>query len=139
MCCDKCSNMKSSNPKNNNPSGHPETLTPFKEKWKSGKTRTIRVPIAIADEILEAARLIDDRESLNSDTSEQALINEEQVLNEEEIIKLARQAFVAKSNAGGQIKDLLAAILKEVGISAERKGRRWVISNSSTADEKSNN
>lgn len=32
----------------------------FKPKWKSGKTTVIRVPEAIADEVLTAARQIDD-------------------------------------------------------------------------------
>ncbi len=43
-----------------NPKGNPKTLKPYKPKWRSGKTQTIRVPIAIADKVLEAARLIDE-------------------------------------------------------------------------------
>lgn len=35
-----------------------------KSKWKSGKTKTIRVPIALADHLLELARVLDDGESL---------------------------------------------------------------------------
>ena len=36
-----------------------ENLKPFKQKWQSGKTQTIRVPKAIAPLVLEAAKDID--------------------------------------------------------------------------------
>ena len=42
-----------------NPKGNEATLVKFDPKWRSGKTRTIRVPIAISDLVLEAAREID--------------------------------------------------------------------------------
>ena len=42
-----------------NPKGNKESLVKFKPKWKSGKTQTIRVPIAIAPLVLEAAKEID--------------------------------------------------------------------------------
>jgi hypothetical protein len=35
----------------------------IKPKWKSGKTRTIRVPIALADQLLAIARRLDDGET----------------------------------------------------------------------------
>lgn len=40
--------------------GNPE----FKPKWKSGKTMVIRVPEAIADEVLAVARRIDQGETV---------------------------------------------------------------------------
>lgn len=46
--------------------GNPE----FKPKWKSGKTTVIRVPEAIADEVLTAARRIDEGKPLDSVTLE---------------------------------------------------------------------
>ena len=42
-----------------NPKGNESSLVKYKPKWRSGKTRTIRVPIAISDLVLEAAREID--------------------------------------------------------------------------------
>ena len=42
-----------------NPKGNEATLVKYQPKWRSGKTRTIRVPIAISDLVLEAAREID--------------------------------------------------------------------------------
>lgn len=39
-----------------------QNLKPFEGKWKLGKTRTIRVPEAIADKVLEYARQLDERE-----------------------------------------------------------------------------
>lgn len=116
--------MKSSNPKNNNPKGNPETLTPYKPKWKSGKTRTIRVPIAKANEILKAAELIDSGYSLTTDTGEQTQ-NEE--VNREKVIQLAEEAFSSKSNAGGKIKDLLSQILLEHGYSLIKEKRSWKV------------
>ena len=44
-----------------NPKGHEESIkdSRFKAAWQSGPTRTIRVPIALADAILEYARQLD--------------------------------------------------------------------------------
>lgn len=36
-----------------------------KKKWKSGTTTSIRVPVALADQILELAHIIDEGESLD--------------------------------------------------------------------------
>ncbi|MEG3848406.1 hypothetical protein QT971_13300 [Microcoleus sp. herbarium19] len=38
-------------------------LTPFEGKWKYGATRTIRVPIVLADRVLALARKLDNGES----------------------------------------------------------------------------
>ena len=46
-----------------NPKGNPQNLKSYKPKWKSGKTQTIRVPIAIAPLVLEAARELDKNKS----------------------------------------------------------------------------
>lgn len=43
-----------------NPKGHEATLNKFKPKWHNGETRTIRVPIALADQILEYAHNLDE-------------------------------------------------------------------------------
>jgi hypothetical protein len=44
-----------------NPKGNPATLTKkYEPKWKYGKTQTIRVPIALANEILDYAHQLDD-------------------------------------------------------------------------------
>jgi hypothetical protein len=39
--------------------GNVATLKPYEGKWRSGKTQTIRVPIALAEEILDVARQMD--------------------------------------------------------------------------------
>ena len=95
-----------------NPRGNPETLKQFKSQWKSGKTRTIRVPIAIAEQVLEAARLIDENQSFK-------------------IIQIARNAFSLKASSGGKIKDAIAEILNEVDISAKRIKGKWEITDTS--------
>jgi hypothetical protein len=43
-----------------NPKGNEATLKKFQPKWQNGATRTIRVPIALADQILEYAHKIDE-------------------------------------------------------------------------------
>lgn len=40
--------------------GNEATLTKYKPKWKSGDTQTIRVPIALASQILDYAHRIDE-------------------------------------------------------------------------------
>lgn len=48
----------------------------FKPKWKSGKTTVIRVPEAIADEVLSVARQIDEDKPLDSVTARKQVANE---------------------------------------------------------------
>lgn len=42
-----------------NPKGNPATLKHYTPKWKSGETRTIRVPVVLADQVLEYAHKLD--------------------------------------------------------------------------------
>lgn len=42
-----------------NPKGNEATLRKYEPKWNSGVTRTIRVPIALADQVLAYAHQID--------------------------------------------------------------------------------
>lgn len=37
------------------------TSTTWKPTWRHGKTRTIRVPVAIADDVIELARALDEQ------------------------------------------------------------------------------
>jgi hypothetical protein len=41
-------------------------LKHYEGKWRSGATRTIRVPIALADQVLALARQLDSNESLDT-------------------------------------------------------------------------
>lgn len=43
-----------------NPKGNEATLKKFQAKWRNGATRTIRVPITLADQILEYAHNLDE-------------------------------------------------------------------------------
>lgn len=40
--------------------GNKATLTKYRPKWKSGETQTIRVPVALAEQILSYAHQIDE-------------------------------------------------------------------------------
>jgi hypothetical protein len=42
-----------------NPKGNVDTLKPYQPKWQSGATQTIRVPVALADELMTIARKLD--------------------------------------------------------------------------------
>jgi hypothetical protein len=42
-----------------NPNGNESSLVRFKPQWNNGITKTIRVPIAIAAQVLEYARELD--------------------------------------------------------------------------------
>jgi antitoxin component of MazEF toxin-antitoxin module len=42
-----------------NPRGNESTLKKYQPTWKTGRTQTIRVPVALADQILEYARQLD--------------------------------------------------------------------------------
>lgn len=43
-----------------NPKGNLATLKHYKPKWKSGATQTIRVPVTLADQLLDYAHKLDD-------------------------------------------------------------------------------
>lgn len=43
-----------------NPKGNVQTLKKYQPKWKSGETRTIRVPTTLADQILDYAHQLDE-------------------------------------------------------------------------------
>lgn len=44
-----------------------------KPTWKHGRTKTIRVPIALADEIIKLARELDEEGYIESDTSSKTI------------------------------------------------------------------
>ncbi|AFY73480.1 hypothetical protein Syn7502_01399 [Synechococcus sp. PCC 7502] len=51
--------------------GHEATLKKFLPVWKHGKTKTIRVPIVLAGQILEYARSLDADEAILSEHQSQ--------------------------------------------------------------------
>lgn len=58
-----------------NPRGNEATLTKWESKWNSGSTRTIRVPVVLADQVLTYARQIDQGEDINSNLPADLNIN----------------------------------------------------------------
>ena len=48
-----------------NPKGNVNTLKPYKPKWKSGVTHTIRVPIALTEKLLAIAKKLDNDEPIS--------------------------------------------------------------------------
>lgn len=84
---------------------NPESLRNLKKfipKWKHGKTRTIRVPIALADQILDYAQKLDngiEQKSFDTDNTKESLI--------EIVAKVEAKEKGYKSNSATQlIRDL---------------------------------
>ena len=120
--------------------GNESSLVKYKPKWRSGKTQTIRVPIAIADLVLEAAREIDTNGniSLLQVNQEQNVTREEQnkasntVTSDKERLKEAfEEAIAIPSNRGGQIKKAIAVIGELTGFNIEKTGKGWNITDTS--------
>lgn len=57
-----------------NPKGNEASLKKFKPKWQSGETRTIRVPIILANQILNYAHKLDELPSQVNVEDEKAAI-----------------------------------------------------------------
>ena len=111
-----------------NPKGNEATLVKYTPKWRSGKTKTIRVPIAIADRVLEVARKIDNNENFNTDTSESNFDRDGAKL-------LLESMLAAPSNKGGQIKEFAAELGNLIGFKVEKIGRKWQITSSTVTSE----
>ena len=141
-----------------NPKGNPQNLKSYKPKWKSGKTQTIRVPVAIAPLVLEAAREIDengnsllqvieDKNKLISELKSQLstvtsdrdeIISNKPIPNSftvtsdrNQLYDAFEDAIAIPSNRGGQIKIAVAAIGKLLGFSIERTSKGWSITDTS--------
>lgn len=56
-----------------NPKGNIATLKSYKPKWNTGATRTIRVPIALADQTLDYAHKLDNNSLTQVDDSQNIL------------------------------------------------------------------
>ena len=102
-----------------NPNPQLSNLSSYKPKWKSGKTKTIRVPEAIAEQILSIAHVIDEGGFIVTG----------------DIKPIAAKAFKLPSNKGGEIKKCVAQIVRMSGFEVEQDSRkRWIISQSKNHD-----
>ena len=52
-------------PNDYKPQYNTANLTPFKQVWNDKTTKTIRVPVALAEAVLEYARTLDNGEAIN--------------------------------------------------------------------------
>lgn len=73
-----------------NPKGNLASLKPYQPKWQAGPTRTIRVPIVLADSVLEYAHKLD------SDTLSQ--VNEHQSSSTHPDTEVDSTSYQATSN-----------------------------------------
>lgn len=135
-----------------NPNPNLDNLNHYKPKWQSGKTRTIRVPEAIAQIVLQDAKTVDTNGNISLtqvNQSQAQTISELKQQNEYLLDELnkqksgnisdtsesidKKQAFkiISKcfsSNKSGQIKEFLAQLGNLLGFQIERGARnKWVI------------
>ena len=92
-----------------NPNPNIDNLKSYKQKWLSGKTQTIRVPIAIAEEVMIIAHKIDKKQL--SDTSD--IINNQNKFSKQELFKLANKVLNQKKSARLSLEKFLQELLED--------------------------
>lgn len=80
-----------------NPKGNVSTLKHYKPKWNSGKTQTVRVPIALANKVLDYAHKLDSETSqamtqVNKDEYEEEELEEDEDGEDSDLETIKRQA-----------------------------------------------
>ena len=80
-----------------NPRGNVNSLQHYEGKWRHGATKTIRVPIVLADQVLEYAKKLDESPDTSDSTAE--------------AIRILTEALELKPNAGGAIKTKIRSAL----------------------------
>ena len=88
-----------------NPKGNLDTLKPYQAKWNSGTTRTIRVPVVLADQVLEYAHKLDSGESLtqvNEVNATQSNKATDETLTQ--VIQLLNESLTFPSNNASKTK-----------------------------------
>lgn len=127
-----------------NPKGNPETLKSFKPKWRSGKTRTIRVPIAILDSVIKDAQELDingniplsqviqelkqENKYLVELLAEKSSISNTDTSERKELLQAFEDAIAIPSNRGGQIKKAIVTIGSLLGFEINKTSKGWTIS-----------
>lgn len=89
-----------------------DNLKSYKPKWLSGKTQTIRVPIAITEKVLEIAHKIDKQQF--TDTSDIQYDNIK--FNKSEFIELAHKIIKQKKSAKVSLEKFIQEIFQDKNI-----------------------
>lgn len=132
-----------------NPHPKLENLKAYKPKWRSGKTQTIRIPIAIASLVLEDAKVIDSNGHISLTQVNQQLIQQNEYLTDElnrvnqekknlsitdtskSIDKKQAYHILSKclsTSRSGEIKNHLAELGALLGFQVERgEKNKWII------------
>ena len=135
-----------------NPNPKLENLKSYKPKWKLGKTKTIRVPIAIADKVLAYAHQLDEGHSLVSSESSEVLSGDEEIKSEKEsnqnLITDTSELFDKKqaraiifeglsypAKVGGKVKTCLAQLGILLGFKIEKINRKWILLDTSESND----
>ncbi len=99
--------------------------TTWKPTWKHGKTRTIRVPIVLADSILNLARILDEGKEVPKNCLVTDKVEREDSLDTDNNNKLIKE--LNPFDASAAIDALITAIsMKQIAISKELKKRSKV-------------
>lgn len=87
--------------------GNVGSLRPYENKWRSGKTQTIRVPVVLAQQILAIAHNIDASESL---VTENELVNDLRALK----LKIDAKEVGYRPNSASKLISALKIIFEKV-------------------------
>lgn len=87
--------------------GNVESLKPYENKWRSGKTQTIRVPIALVEQILVTAHKLD---------ADESLVSEDEIVNYLTELKLKIEAKEAgyRANSASKLISALKVIFDKL-------------------------
>lgn len=100
-----------------NSKGNEASLVKYQPKWQSGKTKTIRVPIAITDQLLDIAKSIDNG-TYNTVTSDSSFNKNE--------VKSLLESILTSSNKR-QMKELTNKLGNLLGFRIKKVGKNWQI------------
>lgn len=86
--------------------GNVATLTKWQPKWQSGATQTIRVPIVLADRILDLAHRLDQGEDIEAKPDVETL---------SQVIEKLEQVYLSpRNNFGKERKALLREAIEQL-------------------------
>lgn len=83
-----------------------------KPKWKSGKTKTIRVPEAIADEVMSIALDLDQGKSVVTLRNNEKVVNIENITQSENV-DVVDLSGISLTHSGGEVAIKLTDLVKK--------------------------
>ncbi len=107
----------------------------LKSKWKQGRTRTIRVPVVLAEQLLEIAHRLDECESLELTQDNGANDHSQSIeLTQDNLVEDSSQLIELTQDNGADLsrlkaKELEAIALLQNAITSKSKGGSYAANN----------